>query len=196
MPGSPEPLIPLRPRGSFSPPPFSLCLFHVLLFLSRALYQNIPPFFFSFKIPSPASYILEGKTPQCGNLNPYWLYSYPCSGVVLEICLLKMYPQCWKDLWVGFPTTFLIYFGCYPPTKDGQHGRCPVFWPQTFVPDLILQVTVIDDNPLPGLPATRNQVTVDFISSEPQVYVVWFLLVSSQAATRIHHVLSFLLLAQ
>lgn len=49
MPGSPEPLIPLRPHGSFSPPPFSLCLFHVLLFLSRALYRNISPFFFLTK---------------------------------------------------------------------------------------------------------------------------------------------------
>lgn len=45
--------------------PFSLCLLHLLLFLPNGLYQNIA--FFSFKIPSPASCILGGKTPQCGN---------------------------------------------------------------------------------------------------------------------------------
>ena len=112
-------------------------------------------FFFLSKSQALLPIYWEVKCLSAEILNPYWLYAYLCSGVVLEICLLKMYPQCWKDLWVGFPSTFLLYWGCSPSTKDGQRRRCPEFWPQTFVPDLILQVTVVDDNPLPGLPATR-----------------------------------------
>lgn len=74
-------------------------------------------FFFLSKSQALLPIYWEVKLHSAEILNPYWLYAYLCSGVVLEICLLKMYPQCWKDLWVGFPTTSLSLLGFFSLNK-------------------------------------------------------------------------------
>lgn len=57
--------------NAVSPRPHSLCVSFMSSYFypvpSIKTYLSLSFFFFSFKIPSPASYILGGKTPQCGN---------------------------------------------------------------------------------------------------------------------------------